>query len=65
MKFTFFLSSETRRIFGSLPILYIAGFKGTKMVKFIPNRKNATIRTIEKPILRIFSQYGFCPSIIP
>ena len=32
-----------RRIFGELPILYIAEFKGRKIDKFIPDRKNTAI----------------------
>ena len=38
------------RILGALPILYIAGLKGRKMDKLIPNRKNTTIIAFYKPI---------------
>ena len=38
------------RIFGLLPILYIAGSKGRKMNKFISDRKNVTIIVFDKPI---------------
>ena len=30
-------------VFGVLPVLYIAGFKGRKMDEFTPDRKNTTI----------------------
>ena len=43
------------RIFGAFPILYIAGFKGKKIDKFIPDRKNATIIAFDKPIRNRFS----------
>ena len=43
------------RIFGALPILYIGRFKGRKMNKFIPDRKNTTIIAFDKPISQKFS----------
>ena len=43
------------RIFGALPILYITGFIGRKMDKFIPDRKNGTTTAIDKPINNWFS----------
>ena len=33
-----------------MPILYIAGFKGRKMDKFIPDRKTTTIIAFDEPI---------------
>ena len=39
-----------RKIFGALPVLYSAGFKGRKMDKFIPDTKNATTIAFDKPI---------------
>ena len=38
------------KIFVALPILYILGFKGRKMDKFIPDRKDTTIIVFDKPI---------------
>ena len=44
------------RILGILPILYIAGFKGRKLNKFIiPDIKNATIIAFDKLVSIRFS----------
>ena len=43
-------------ISGTLPILYSAGFKGRKMDKFIPSRKNATKIAFYKPVSEFFFQ---------
>ena len=43
-----------QRIFGALPILYIAGFKRRKMDKFIADRKHAKIIAFDKPISNRF-----------
>ena len=43
------------RIFGALPILYILGFKGKKLDKFMPDRKNTTIIAFDEPISIKFS----------
>ena len=37
--FFFFFFFLRYRLFGALPILYIAGFKGRKMDKIIPDKK--------------------------
>ena len=44
-----------RKTFDALPIQYIAGFKGRKINKFIPDRKNATIIAFDKPNSNRFS----------
>ena len=43
------------RILGILPILCIAGFKGRKLNKFIPDIKNATIIAFDKLVSIRFS----------
>ena len=37
-----------------LSVLYIAGFKGRKMEKFIPDRKNTTIIALGRPTVKTF-----------
>ena len=44
------------RIFGVLPILYIAGFKERKMDEFIPDRKNIILIAFGKSISEKFLQ---------
>ena len=43
------------RIIGALLILYIGGFKGKKMDKFIPDRKIITIIAFDKPMSEWFA----------
>ena len=38
-----------------MPILYIVGFKGRKMDKFISDRENATIIAFDNPVSDRFS----------
>ena len=42
-------------MFGALPILYIAEFKGRRTYKSIPDRKNGTITAFDKLISIRFS----------
>ena len=54
-----------RKIFDALPIQYIAGFKGRKIDKFIPDRKNATIIAFDKPNSNRFSPNIRTENMVP
>ena len=43
------------RIFGALPIVCVAGFKGRKIDNFITDGKNTTITVFDKPVSENFS----------
>ena len=45
------------RIFGTLQIIHIAGFKERKVDKFIQDRKNITLVSFDKPISKTFFKY--------
>ena len=45
------------RIFGTLQIIHIAGFKERKVDKFIQDRKNITSVSFDKPISKTFFKY--------